>query len=57
MELPVITTLTDYEALNQAVVFSGDVQPSIEWTESTTATKEILRNADHFFVAQDTTIP
>jgi hypothetical protein len=47
MALPVITTLADYEALNQAVVISGNVVTApIEWAESTTATMEILRDSD-----------
>jgi hypothetical protein len=46
MALPVITTLADYEALNQAVDLSGNVVVTapIEWAESTTATMEILRD-------------
>lgn len=43
--LPVVTTMADYEALNQAVVIAGDVVP-VAWAESTTATMEMLREND-----------
>lgn len=43
--LPVVTTMADYEALNQAVVIAGDAVP-VTWAESTNATMEILREPE-----------